>query len=77
MEEGGCKTWSRRGGYADLEIRAGAKGRAMGDGETCGAFGLSSAEFEGGASEVLEAGSWDECVGTIAIDGDGGSGLGF
>ncbi len=77
MEEGGCEAWSRWGGYADLESRAGAKGRATRDGEACGAFGLGCAEFEGRASEVLEAGSWDECVGTITIDGDGSRGLGL
>ena len=48
----------------------------MGDGEACGACGLGCAEFEWGASEVLQAGSWAECVGAIAIDGDGSSGLG-
>ena len=77
MEEGGCETRSWLGGDTDLKVGACAQGRSMGNGKACGADGLGCTEFEWGASEVLEAGSWAERIGAIAIDGSRSSGLGY
>ena len=60
-----------------MKIFASTQGRSVGDGEAGGACGLGCAEFEWGASEVLEAGSWAERIGAIAIDGSRSSGLGY